>query len=486
MALHRQRGVTMAMVIVVLVIVLISVLATYAVSRIKTGTQDAAITNTRMAKAVEALEAFATAAQRLPCPSDPAIDATAIPADVNEGMERVDGANSARCQFPQGTLPWRTIGMKQEEAVDAWGRKLSYRVYTGNAGSLTQAGGVSMVYCDTNEPTPGGTTATAASSGGLCKGAADVSLRSTTTAQFLDNKGLTVSDTGAPPHNDVAYVIESHGATGLGGYTVSGMRLDMPAGDELSNTRDTGPFTIKAFSDVTVAAGSIDHFDDVLLYRTLSDLVKRINLSARDWPESLSIATADRNVAFTQLAVSTALSRPVSLGASLGQGTLNLGGVQVVGQTSGTTSDLSFGESSLPYAGLGVAGGGSSYLQSSANESLRVDLDAQYEQFGITLADFGFYGFFFVETVQFDFYLNGSLVASPVLTACRFDGGLASFSFSARTLFDRVDIKPLSAPNVFGGSGITAFLVSEIAVCPASSPTCRTLLDDTVASARCS
>ena len=59
------------------------------------------------------------------------------------------------------------------------------------------------------------------------------------------------------------------GSTGLGGYTVSGARLDMPAGDERGNTRENGAFTIKAFSDPDTSATSGTHFDDLLAYRTL-------------------------------------------------------------------------------------------------------------------------------------------------------------------------------------------------------------------------
>jgi hypothetical protein len=469
------------MVVVVMIVVLIAFLAAYAVSRIKGGTEDGGTTTTRLAKAAEALEAFAAAAQRLPCPADPAIDSTTTPADANDGLERVDPANNALCTYPEGTLPWRTIGMKRDDALDAWGRKLSYRVYTGNNGSLTQPGGVSMVNCDTIEPSPGGKTATASSAGGLCNGSADLYTRSTTPAQFLDNKGLSLTD-GTLVRTDVAYVIISHGATGLGGYTVSGARLDMPAGDERNNTRDTGAFTIKAFSDVDVAATNGQHFDDLLAYRALPDLVKRINLADRNWPE---LAGVDASLAFTSAIVSAAAGQSVARDSALGRDTLSFSGVRVTGRTSGAASELGFGDPT--YDGIGVAGGGSNKVQSGANESVRLDLDAHYQKFGVTLADFGAYGFLFLERVQFDFYLNGAVVGSPVTAfACSFDGGLASFSITPTSLFDRVDVTPLPAIDfVGGGTGTTEFLVSEVKACPASSPTCRTTADDGSASARC-
>ena len=58
------------------------------------------------------------------------------------------------CTFRNGTVPWVTLGLSADDAVDAWGRKISYRVYDGPTG-MTQALGASMSDCDTVEPAPG-------------------------------------------------------------------------------------------------------------------------------------------------------------------------------------------------------------------------------------------------------------------------------------------------------------------------------------------
>ena len=156
----RHRGAVGAILLVLIVLVLLGVLATYVLSRIATSSGDDTQTTTRLAAAAEALEAFASSALRLPCPADPTADT---------GQEVPTAVGAATCSFPEGTVPWRTVGLKRDDAFDSWGRKISYRVYTGNAGSLTQPGGVSMVNCDTVEATPGGTTAVA---GGRTLGAA--------------------------------------------------------------------------------------------------------------------------------------------------------------------------------------------------------------------------------------------------------------------------------------------------------------------------
>lgn len=276
---RREHGATGALIALILVLVMVGFLANSAFRRVATGSDENNETARRLSAGADALEQFAAVNGRLPCPADPA---------TNDGGERIRSANIAKCNFPAGTIPWRTLGMKFDDAIDSWGRKISYRVYTGTSstGSLTQPGGVNMVECDTSDPGAGDATAVAPNGrGGLCVSDPDPLLRSTLDASFFAGKGMPLNDFGAF-HGDVAYVLFSHGATGLGGYTVSGAILNLPSGDERNNVRNTGPFTIRAFSDPDVAADDSNHFDDLLVYRTLPDLVKRTNLSARDWPET--------------------------------------------------------------------------------------------------------------------------------------------------------------------------------------------------------
>ena len=473
---RSQRGAVGVLLIALMILVLLVLVAMFVVSRIAGSGDEVVQTRKRLASAAEALDAYAGNAQRLPCPADPTLDT---------GVEVPTAAGAATCSFATGTLPWKTIGLKREDAYDQWGRKISYRVYTGAQGSLTQPGGASMVNCDTEEAAPGGTTARAGGMGGLCNPGASAYDRNTTPAQFLANKGLTLDDSGTNYAQSVAYVLVSHGSTGLGGYTVSGAQLDMPAGDERNNTRDAGPFTIKAFSDVDVAATSGQHFDDLLVYRTTADLVRRANLSARNWPE---LATAALSLKFDAATVSAAAGTSVTPGSGIGQNTLTFTGAQVTGIGGSSPTELAFGTGS-GYGGLGASGGGSYLIQSSANELLRVDYTEGFRKLGVTLNDFGFYGFLYFELVEFRFFLDGAAVGSTVTgLGCSFDGQLASFSMDAGATFNRVEIVPINAFNLFGAPGITAFLVSEVKACPASDATCRTTLDDpsVTANTRCS
>ncbi len=465
-----QHGASGLLFLVVLLLVVTALLAGYVLQRTISGTDANNDTQARLARASNALVQYAAVNQRLPCPADP----TAASGAAADGVE--SQLTAARCNFDDGTLPWQTLGLKSDDGYDAWGRRISYRVYTGNAGSLTQPGGVSMVECDTVEPTAGNATAVAASLGGLCVASADPYQRSTTPANFLNNKGLTIDDFGTN-HTDAAFILISHGATGLGGYTVSGARLSMPAGTEKNNTKATGPFTIKAFSDPDTGVSSGQHFDDLLAYKTLPDLVTAAGLGARDWPESVTTSTT-----FDSASVSAAAGHAVTSG-DVGTATLNFGAATVSGFTgSNVATDISFDTVGSPSTdGIGVAGGtGGNFMSSDAGEYVVITFTNKGSSFALTLDDFGTYpsgGNTYTENVQLTFKNGGVAVGSPVVkSGCRADGRLASFSVTPSGAFDSVEIRPVDATASGGLTNITSFLVSEVKACAASVSSCKTSL----------
>jgi type II secretory pathway pseudopilin PulG len=462
-----QRGATGVLIVALIVTVLVAIIAARALSRTTDVSDEMRKASAQLAVAAAALEGYAAGAQRLPCPARPDVD-------PDTGDEVPTAPGSADCSYPEGTLPWRTIGMRKDDAIDPWGRRLSYRVYTGNAGSLVQPGGVSMAKCDEIEPPPlKGTTPVAGGLGGLCSGALDPFQFNTTPTEFLAGKGMMLTDMGAPAYSDVAYVILSHGPTGLGGYTVSGAQFpDAPKTEERNNTKASGAFTIKAFSDVDTEANSATHFDDLLVYRRLEDLVQRIGLRARNWPEM-----GDSSKTFDSATVSAAAGATVTPGAGVGRTTLDFGGVvraSGLGPSSAPT-ELTYGEVG-GVGGIGGGGGVDFFLESSANEFVRFEFTDAATNFGITLAHFGTYGAGLKEKVQLVFYLDSVAVGSPYVgTACNIDGGLASFTVPLGLVFNRVDVVPIPASDGGTGTGISAFLISEVKTCVSGS--CTTSLD---------
>ena len=465
MLARRQRGASGVFILLILILIIAGLFATYALKRVTTGSDERDETNRKLAIGAAALEQYAAASSRLPCPADPAL-ATGVEVQ----------ATAATCSFGEGTIPWSTLGMKSEDALDGWGRKISYRVYTGNAGSLTQPGGVSMVECDTIEPTVGNATGSAGGLGGLCVSNADPYLRVTKPEKFLAGKGLSLNDSGTA-HTDVAYVLVSHGRTGLGAYTIAGARLDLPTGDERGNTRETGAFTIKAFSDPDTGATAGTHFDDLVVYRTIPELVRRIGLAARDWPDTLV-----SSVVFDNPTVAAAAGHAVTTG-DVGAATLDFGSASVstystVGGTPDTATNISFDDSYGATGGIGVAGNFTNLMTNYADEWLKIEIDDAAVKFAVTLNHFGFYDFSgqtYTEKVQFTFFSGATQVGSPVVkSGCNADGGLASYVITPAGVFNRVDIRPVWATAPSSDEFYTALLVSEFAACTVLATTCKT------------
>jgi type II secretory pathway pseudopilin PulG len=274
--MRTQRGFTL-----VIAVVLISALATLAVAhalRIQlAGRSSAARVTVNFTRAHAALLGYVAQMGRLPCPAVPTSSA---------GTEDRNAGNS-KCNSAQGTLPWRTIGLSNEFAIDPWGRKISYRVYTGNAGTLTQDEGVSLVQCSTTDNQGTTNVSGGGNEGGICKSNNKTKVGSYSDAaevSFLGSKGLTVADYGVTQVG-VAYVLICHGATGYGGYTSTGIAMTAPSNaSEIANTTATGPFVAAAASGPTIGAADASHFDDLISYVFLKDLIVKAGRNARNWP----------------------------------------------------------------------------------------------------------------------------------------------------------------------------------------------------------
>jgi hypothetical protein len=446
-----QRGVSFLFIAVALILVAGAALAIIALTRTKADVDRSGQTGASLVKVQAALEQFASTAERLPCPANPAIDTG----------DAEPNAASANCLYPAGTVPWRTIGLRREDSLDAWGWKIGYRVYSGAIG-LTQAGGASMVQCDTVEPSPAGRDPVT----GVCK-----TTRDTTEPQFLAGKGLSVNDFGTGM-TDAAYVLISHGATGLGAYTTSStQKTPTPTStDEANNLLANGPFVAKA-AVTNVAPESANHFDDVLAYRRLQDFVKRANLAARDWPEVAAPPPGFANLTFDSATVGAALGASASYGDT-GQASIGFPQATISAFDSGGTQDISFANSGGT-EGIGGVSGGTPMISSAQAEGVRIDLTQKAQQLAVTFFDFGRRPGNVREQVQFTFF-DGAVPLAPVVLGqgCHNDGGLATFSIDAGALFDHVEIKSLAATN--DGSA-SEFLFVQLLTCAAAS-TCTTSL----------
>jgi len=416
---------------------------------------------------------YVAANGRLPCPARPTLSV----GNNSEGLE-VDGGGGV-CAEPLGTIPWRTLGLRQEDQFDAWGHKVSYRVFFTPSG-LTRPLGASMVDCSTLPSAAGPLDA------GNC-----LASHATPESTFLSGKGLKVQEFGQPLVTDAAYVLISHGPTGRGAYTASGTQLAPPSptnAAEFPNLQSGAgsTFNLRAATDSGVSATDDAHFDDLLTYARVADLIRGAGRGGRNWP----LALGDSSVVYDFGTVSSALGgRSLIeglLGNNLGQQSLVINNISLQGLVGTAGAELtSLAVLGLIEPGLGVASAsGTLFIESAQNESVRLKLPAAGKAIGISLSGFvdpvlplGRH-----ESAQLRFFLNGVQVGSSVtIKSCSPVALSTSFSVVVGQTFDEVQVVAAPLVNSAGTAvGNSDFLVAAIKSCASDSGPCRTALDANV------
>ena len=193
-----------------------SMLALQAAKQTRRPLAEQRTTDQRLDRIEKALRAYAVIQVRLPCPAK----GIALATDAVFGLSSHNVA-TATCTNPDGIVPWRTLGISQSEAMDGWGRFISYRVPVDTpappavptTAGMTRASAADMTNCDVvdlaDPPKPLVDFA--------CTSSKDV--LDTTFLALGVRPGLTVRVNGAnPPQTQSAWVLISHGPTGLGAW----------------------------------------------------------------------------------------------------------------------------------------------------------------------------------------------------------------------------------------------------------------------------
>ena len=345
---RQLGGIALAM-IVTLLVVAATTLAIRMARQVQDRRERVTQTQARMERVRAALHAFVATQGRLPCPAAGALDAgLAVPPTA------VD-----LCTNRDGTVPWVSLGLRADDALDAWGRKISYRVYAGPTG-MTRNRGADMTDCDTVEPAPVAPTPLSYD----CTPAHNVK-PGPGMGTYLDpdpniRPGLTVR-VGGIDQNQIAWVLVSHGASGMGAWLPGGARMALPASaDEQANTQPP-PAVYVQREEATVdldPATDAAHFDDLLRFETIAQLIQAAGREARDWPEGAGPVTGD--------VIKKLLEDPNAIDTKVnGSGltfidlvTPDLGTVRI----SSTGGDISTDD---PYKALGVCSAGCGAANSS-------------------------------------------------------------------------------------------------------------------------
>jgi len=274
------RGFTLIEIVVVLFILGVAIAMAVALTNALTASQRLSTTTTRMQTVDAAIVQFVMQQKRLPCPAD----GTQASTNANAGIE--GNRNSAGCTTNEagGVVPWRALGLSEQDATDGWNRRLTYRIQTG----LAADNALDMSWCD-----PAG-------SGGLNSGVCNNACTAASLANctppstYLQNKGLqvrnvagtTVMDPATAPYTGAAYVVISAGSTGGGAYLSSGQLSTSTTTDGAQEAKNyasaayvagTSYYVDDSISD---AAGTT-HFDDIVSRPALLTVINKAGLGPR-------------------------------------------------------------------------------------------------------------------------------------------------------------------------------------------------------------
>ena len=277
--MRKARAFTIIEILVVLIIFSVLLAMAAAVTRGVSAGQKRSLTATRLTGVDAAIIQFVAVQKRMPCPAD----GTLLSTDNNAGLEIAPNAVAGCNAQTNGVVPWRTLGLGEQDATDGWDRRMTYRTWAlfGKANSMN------MSYCD-----PAGTEGGAVprDCNTACTSAALGSC--TPPSNFLGTKGLTVKniagivvmDPSAATMTGAAYVVISHGETGGGGYlTGTGILAATTSGDGDEEKKNYANLALAPYyvDDSLSDTAGATHFDDVVSRPSVLTVVNKAGLGPR-------------------------------------------------------------------------------------------------------------------------------------------------------------------------------------------------------------
>lgn len=234
-----SKGFTLIEIAVVLFIISLVLTGVISVANTQMANGKISASNQRIEAIKAALINFIANNNRLPCPANPALPSS----NASYGVEAATpGTCTGAVNFgagvaanSRGVVPWVTLGLADNIALDGWGRRFSYQV------RRTQT-----------------------------------NLTAVTIPSLTGNITVLNAAAGAVinPTNPAVAIILSHGENGAGAYLpYTGTRVNpaLTGADEQENTDNDIIYVDKAYSEIVA-----NPFDDIIMWLTPSDLLTEL------------------------------------------------------------------------------------------------------------------------------------------------------------------------------------------------------------------
>jgi hypothetical protein len=444
----RNRGAALAMVLL-LAAALIGAFLIFGGGFIATKKLDSkAYDRAAFAVIDDALVRFVQLNKRLPCPANGASGTS------TDGVED-PSSGATDCPTPVGPVPWTTLGLHRSAATDSFGRLYSYRVYDGSTG-FTRTNGLDLTNCLDQDDAD-----VVALSGSVCNATTHENARS----DFFSGKGLTVDDRGTTK-SQIAYVLLSHGATGYGAYLPDPsvtMTAPTSGGKEAINASDSATYWILDVNDTSVTPDNVNHFDDVVSYRNVNDLVAAAKLGGRPWPISARLDTANVGPYVANNKLSSTATAASTTGNAM---TITASASSARSICKVTTTD----DAIAPCSFLSFSG--TDRLTTSGDERLTFEFRVARRFLRVKLTHFRVTGTNY-EKAKFTFYNGATQVYEVVKSAC--DTNVSEADASGRFLIDPGAEFTKVEVRADDSSTTTDFAISSISGCKLSDTVYCTL-----------
>ncbi len=290
-SLRRAAGFTLIEIAVVIVVLSLLFAMMAGIATAMLGQQRREATRQRLAGVETAIALFASQNKRLPCPAD----GTEVGTSATAGKENPDPPTGV-CSGNQanGVVPWRALGLTEQDITDGWGNRMSYRV----SPEFVSTGSMNFTRCD-----PAGTAdrnGTVDATNGYCSNPSPPSA-SFTPGEWTDPKNVTsgrglrvqnlagalTMDPTLNPSTGAAYVVVSHGENGAGAFNNQGVlqaAASVASGTEEAKNAANLAYTagttyyVDDFPSYSAGAG---HFDDFVLRPSILAVAIKAQLGPR-------------------------------------------------------------------------------------------------------------------------------------------------------------------------------------------------------------
>jgi len=261
---RHLRGFTLIEMGLVLVVIGLAVVGSISFFGPIADSRNAQLTTERMELVRKALLVHVIRLSCLPCPSNGQLNSQT---DASAGLSfeggtpvAVGSCATAACLVTDGVVPWRALGLSEQDASDAWGNRFRFEV----AGTLTvpadcSTAGLQLIGGMLRTSGPGG-----------CYPAGNL------TVNDIDLTSVT-----EPEVSNAAYVIVSSGpdkalARRQGSGTFTGDRYNQyPGSVAVANTQgenvDNDPDFVTGLLN---ASDGTAHFDDIVKYETAANIIQ--------------------------------------------------------------------------------------------------------------------------------------------------------------------------------------------------------------------